>query len=194
MFNLILFGPPGAGKGTQSEYLIEKFGLTHLSTGDILRSEIAAKTPLGLKAKELMDQGNLVGDDVVIGMIQSKLESNKDAKGYIFDGFPRTKAQAEALDNLVNELGTSIHLLIALEVEEEELKDRLLKRGLESGRADDQNEEIIQNRIAEYNKKTLPIIEYYKAQGKYEGIQGMGSIDEIFLRICNAIKVETNVQ
>jgi len=194
MFNLILFGPPGAGKGTQSEYLIEKFGLIHLSTGDILRSEIAAKTPLGLKAKELMDQGNLVGDEVVIGMIQSKLESNKEAKGYIFDGFPRTKAQAEALDKLVNELGTSINLLIALEVEEEELKSRLLKRGLDSGRADDQNEEIIQNRIAEYNKKTLPIIEYYKEQGKYEGIEGMGSIEDIFIRICNAIKAETNVQ
>ena len=194
MFNLILFGPPGAGKGTQSEYLIEKFGLIHLSTGDILRSEVAAKTPLGLKAKELMDQGNLVPDEVVIDMIRTKLESNQEAKGYIFDGFPRTKAQAEALDNLVNELDMSINLLIALEVDEEELKNRLLKRGLDSGRADDQNEEIIQNRIVEYNKKTLPIIEYYKDQGKYEGIEGKGSIEEIFFRICNAIKAETNVQ
>lgn len=194
MFNLILFGPPGAGKGTQSEYVIEKFGLIHLSTGDILRSEVAAKTPLGIKAKELMDQGNLVGDDVVIGMIRSKLEKNIDAKGFIFDGFPRTKAQAEALDNLVSDLGTSINLLIALEVDEEELTNRLLKRGLDSGRADDQNEEIIKNRITEYNNKTFPIIDYYKKQGKYEGIKGIGSIEDIFNRICNAIATETNTQ
>jgi adenylate kinase len=194
MFNLILFGPPGAGKGTQSEYVIEKFGLIHLSTGDILRSEVAAKTPLGIKAKELMDQGNLVGDDVVIGMIRSKLEKNIDAKGFIFDGFPRTKAQAEALDNLVSELGTSINLLVALEVDEIELTNRLLKRGLDSGRADDQNEGIIKNRITEYNNKTLPIVDHYKQQGKYEGIKGVGTIEDIFNRICNAIETETNAQ
>jgi len=192
MYNLILFGPPGAGKGTQSEKLIEKYQLVHLSTGDILRSEVQAGTPLGIKAKELMNRGELVGDEVVIGMIRSKLESNPNAKGFIFDGFPRTTNQAIALDQLLEELGTSISIMLSLEVDKEELVKRLLSRGLESGRADDQNEEIINNRIVEYNNKTLPIIDYYQSQGKHEAIVGVGSVEEIFNRLSSAIQTEIN--
>lgn len=187
MFNLILFGPPGAGKGTQSEKLIEKYNLIHLSTGDILREEIAAQTKLGLQAKELMDRGDLVPDEVVIGMIRSKLESNPDATGFIFDGFPRTVAQAIALDGLMGELGTSITVLLALVVEEEELTKRLLNRGKDSGRSDDQDEEIIKNRILEYNNKTTPLIDYYRNQGKSQAVRGVGTIDEIFENICVTI-------
>jgi adenylate kinase len=192
MYNLILFGPPGAGKGTQSEKLIEKYQLVHLSTGDILRSEVEAGTPLGIKAKELMNRGELVGDEVVIGMIRSKLESNPNAKGFIFDGFPRTTNQAIALDQLLEELGTSISAMLSLEVEKEELVKRLLNRGLESGRADDQNEEVINNRIVEYNNKTMPIIDYYQRQGKHEAIVGVGSVEEIFNRLSSAIQIEIN--
>ena len=156
MLNIVLFGPPGAGKGTQSEKLIEKYQLVHLSTGDILRGEIAAGTELGLEAKKLMDEGALVPDEVVIGMISSKLDQNKGVKGFIFDGFPRTTAQAEALDSLLSEKSTSITTMLALEVDTEELTKRLLLRGKDSGRADDQNEEIIRNRISEYNNQTAP--------------------------------------
>lgn len=187
MFNLILFGPPGAGKGTQSEKLIEKYNLIHLSTGDILRGEIAARTELGLQAKDLMNRGDLVPDEVVIGMIRSKLESNPDATGFIFDGFPRTVAQAIALDGLMGELGTSITVLLALVVEEEELTKRLLNRGKDSGRSDDQDEEIIKNRILEYNNKTTPLIDYYRNQGKSQAVRGVGTIDEIFGNICVTI-------
>lgn len=183
MLNIVLFGPPGAGKGTQSALIIEKKGLVHLSTGDLLRAEIAAQTELGLKAKSLMDAGQLVPDEVVIGMIRSKLESNKDAKGFIFDGFPRTIAQAAALDNLLSDLGTAIFKMIALEVSEEELTKRLLLRGKDSGRADDSNEEIIKKRIEEYNNKTLPVAKYYSDQNKYRGIYGIGSVEEIFEKI-----------
>ena len=192
MYNLILFGPPGAGKGTQSEKLIEKFQLVHLSTGDILRSEVEASTPLGIKAKTLMDRGELVPDEVVIGMIRSKLESNSNAKGFIFDGFPRTTIQAIALDQLLEELGTSISAMLSLEVDKEELVKRLLNRGLDSGRADDQNEEVINNRIVEYNNKTMPIIDYYQNQGKHEAIVGIGSVEEIFNRLSSAIQTEIN--
>ena len=192
MYNLILFGPPGAGKGTQSEKLIDKFQLVHLSTGDILRSEVEAGTPLGIKAKTLMDRGELVPDEVVIGMIRSKLESNPNVKGFIFDGFPRTTNQAIALDQLLEELGTSISAMLSLEVEKEELVKRLLNRGLESGRADDQNEEVINNRIVEYNNKTMPIIDYYQNQGKHEAIVGVGSVEEIFNRLSSAIQTEIN--
>lgn len=187
MLNIVLFGPPGAGKGTQSEKLIEKYHLVHLSTGDILRAEIANQTQLGLEAKKFMDQGQLVPDEVVIGMIGVKLDQNKEARGFIFDGFPRTTAQAGALDKLLTGKGTSISGMLALEVEKQELVKRLLNRGKDSGRADDQNEEIIENRIAEYNKKTAPVIDYYAAQSKFHSIKGIGEIDEIFNSLCNAI-------
>jgi adenylate kinase len=187
MLNIVLFGPPGAGKGTQSEKLIEKFQLIHLSTGDLLRSEIEQQTELGLQAKLLMDKGELVPDAVVIGMIRSKLEHNQQANGFIFDGFPRTAAQAEALDNLLSEKNTNISCMLALEVDNEELTKRLLLRGQDSGRADDQNEEIIRNRIKEYNNKTAPLKEFYSAQNKFHAINGIGSIDEIFNALCSEI-------
>jgi adenylate kinase len=187
MLNIVLFGPPGAGKGTQSEKLIEKFQLIHLSTGDLLRSEIAQQTELGMQAKLLMDKGELVPDAVVIGMIRSKLEHNQQANGFIFDGFPRTAAQAEALDNLLSEKNTSINCMLALEVDNEELTKRLLLRGQDSGRADDQNEEIIRNRIKEYNNKTAPLKEFYSAQNKFHAVNGIGSIDEIFNALCAEI-------
>ena len=187
MLNLVLFGPPGAGKGTQSTKLIEKYQLVHLSTGDILRGEIAASTVLGMEAKKLMDQGILVPDEVVIGMIASKLDANKNAKGFIFDGFPRTTAQAEALDNLLTEKKTSISMMLALEVDDEELTRRLLRRGKDSGRADDQNEEVVRKRIVEYNTKTAPLKDYYSKQNKFISIQGTGSVDTIFTALCGKI-------
>ncbi|MCG6186117.1 adenylate kinase [Maribellus maritimus] len=187
MLNLVLFGPPGAGKGTQAEFLINSFGLNHLSTGDLLRSEIAAGTELGLEAKSYMDKGELVPDEVVIGMIKSKLESNKDAKGFIFDGFPRTVEQAKALDKLLKENDTPISGMLSLEVEKQELINRLLSRGKVSGRADDQDQSVIENRINVYNKKTLPLIEYYKPQGKHFGINGMGTIEEIAGRLKEVV-------
>ncbi|RVU02014.1 adenylate kinase [Mucilaginibacter limnophilus] len=183
MLNLVLFGPPGAGKGTQSQKLIEKYGLIHLSTGDLLRSEIAQGTELGLEAKKLMDQGLLVPDAVVIGMISNKLDANKDAKGFIFDGFPRTVAQAEALDTLLESKGSAISGMVALEVGDDELERRLLLRGKDSGRPDDQNPEIIRKRIKEYNDKTTPVAGYYKAQDKFTSINGIGSIEDIFSAI-----------
>lgn len=187
MLNLVLFGPPGAGKGTQSENLISKYGLVHLSTGDILRSEIDRGTALGKKAKEIMDKGELVSDDIVIGMIESKLDDNTNAKGFIFDGFPRTTAQAIALDDLLQKKGTGISGMLALEVDDEELTKRLLKRGESSGRADDRNEEVIRRRIQEYNTKTLPLKTFYSEQGKFHSIAGIGTIDEIFKSLVDRI-------
>ncbi len=187
MLNLVLFGPPGAGKGTQSIKLIEKYQLIHLSTGDILRAEIANSTALGLEAKKLMDQGILVPDEVVIEMISSKLDANKGAKGFIFDGFPRTTAQAKALDTLLQHKNTAISMMLALDVQDEELTRRLLKRGLDSGRADDQNEEIVRKRIVEYTTKTAPLKEYYSTQGKFCSINGAGSVDTIFSSLCEKI-------
>jgi adenylate kinase len=180
MLNIVLFGPPGAGKGTQSQLLINRYGLVHLSTGDLLRTEIARGTELGVKAKEIMDKGILVSDDIVIGMIENKLDANSSAAGFIFDGFPRTKAQAEALDDLLQKKGTAISCMIALEVPEKELITRLLDRGKESGRADDQDEATIRKRIEEYNNKTLPLKEYYSEQGKFHSIEGVGTINDIF--------------
>ncbi|WP_207507504.1 adenylate kinase [Telluribacter humicola] len=187
MLNLVLFGPPGAGKGTQSEKIIDKHKLVHLSTGDLLRSEIKAGTELGLQAKTLMDQGILVPDEVVIGMIDNKLKENKEAAGFIFDGFPRTVKQAEALDNLLHSYNEQITVMVALVVDEEELAKRLLLRGATSGRPDDQNVDLIRKRIQEYNEKTTPVADYYRQQGKYVGVDGIGEIDEIFITICNAI-------
>jgi adenylate kinase len=187
MLNLILFGPPGAGKGTQAEFLIDSYHLIHLSTGDLLRSEIAGQTRLGLEAKAFMDKGELVPDVVVIGMIKSKLESSKDARGFIFDGFPRTVDQAKALDNLLNENETPVCGMLSLEVERQELINRLLGRGLISGRSDDQDQSVIENRINVYNEKTAPLIAYYQAQGKHFGINGMGTIPEIAERLKTTV-------
>lgn len=187
MFNLILFGPPGSGKGTQSEKLIARYGLKHLSTGDLLRSEIAHKTPLGLEAKKIMDKGQLVPDEVVIGMISSALDTNPDAKGFLFDGFPRTAAQAEALDKLLELKHTSIGVMLALDVSEEELVKRLLKRGQTSDRSDDTNENVIRERIAVYHSKTSAVADYYKAFDKVVLLKGEGSVEEIFERLCKEI-------
>lgn len=191
MLNLVLFGPPGAGKGTQSEKLLEKYGLVHLSTGDILRGEMKAGTELGLKAKSLIEAGNLVPDEVVIGMIGNKISENLDGNGFIFDGFPRTQAQAEALDVLLSDKGTAVSVMLSLEVEEAELVTRLLERGKSSGRADDANEDTIKNRISVYNKETSVLVDFYAAQNKHVGIQGVGAIDEIFNKLCGAIDTLT---
>ncbi|MHA4809177.1 adenylate kinase [Flavitalea flava] len=187
MFNLILFGPPGSGKGTQSERLISKYGLKHLSTGDILRSEIAGQTPLGLAAKSFMDKGQLVPDEVVIEMISSALDNNPKANGFLFDGFPRTNAQAEALDKLLTQKGTSIAIVLALEVSENELVKRLLNRGLTSGRTDDVDEDVIRARYGEYQKKTAAVAEHYKKYDKVVHIEGEGNIDEIFESLSKEI-------
>lgn len=187
MLNLVLFGPPGAGKGTQSQKLLDKYGLVHLSTGDVLRQEIKNQSELGKEAKSFMDKGELVPDRVIIGMVDSIIEKNKDANGFIFDGFPRTTPQAEALDELLNNKGTPITAMIALEVEHEELVKRLLERGKISGRSDDQNMDTIENRINVYHKETAPLIDYYRKQDKFYAVPGMGSIDEIFERLCHVI-------
>lgn len=187
MFNLILFGPPGSGKGTQSEKLIAKYGLKHLSTGDLLRSEIAQQTALGLEAKKIMDKGQLVPDEVVIGMISSALDTNPDAKGFLFDGFPRTAAQAEALDKLLTIKKTSINVMLALQVGEEELVKRLLKRGETSDRSDDTNENVIRERIAVYHSKTTVVADYYKIFDKVVMLKGEGTVDEIFAGLCHEI-------
>jgi adenylate kinase len=187
MFNIILFGPPGSGKGTQSEKLIAAYGLKHLSTGDLLRSEIANKTPLGLEAKSIMDRGQLVPDEVVVGMISSALDNNPQAKGFLFDGFPRTVAQSEALDKLLRLKNTEIGVVLALEVGEEELVSRLLNRGLTSGRSDDTNESVIRARITEYRNKTTVVADYYRQFDKVVNVPGEGSVDEIFGSLCSEI-------
>ena len=188
MLNIVLFGPPGAGKGTQSQNLINKYALVHLSTGDILRGEISSGTSLGLAAKKLMDEGLLVPDEVVIGMISNKLDQNQEAKGFIFDGFPRTVAQAEALDQLLVSKQSAISGMIALEVDQEELEKRLLARGKESGRPDDQNPEIIKKRVQEYTSKTAQVANYYQAQNKFYTVKGIGSIEGIFENIAKVVE------
>jgi adenylate kinase len=187
MFNLILFGPPGSGKGTQSEKLIEKYGLIHLSTGNLLREEIANKTPLGIEAKKFMDKGQLVPDEVVIGMIDSSLEHHKNANGFLFDGFPRTVAQAKALDKLLDLKKTTISSVLALEVNDEELVKRLLNRGKTSGRSDDTDEAVIRKRLTVYNNETAPVAEHYKKAKKFQAVKGEGTIDEIFSWLSEAI-------
>lgn len=186
MFNLILFGPPGSGKGTQSEKLIERYELKHISTGDLLRSEIANNTELGISAKAYMDKGHLVPDEVVIGMINNALNVHSSIKGVIFDGFPRTLPQAEALDKLLEKRNDAIKKVIFLEVEEEELINRLTKRGEVSGRSDD-NRETIQKRIVEYRTKTEPVGAYYDTQCKLARIPGIGNVDDIFSSICKVL-------
>ena len=183
MLNIVLFGPPGAGKGTQSERLIEKYGLTHLSTGDIFRANIKGESELGLLAKSYMDKGHLVPDSVTIDMLRAEVLKSNSSKGYIFDGFPRTTAQAEALDEFLQSIDTLISVMLALDVEENELKNRLLKRAEVSGRADDADTTIIENRIAVYNKETAPVKNYYDSQNKLISISGIGTIDEITQRL-----------
>jgi len=189
MKNIVLFGPPGAGKGTQALKLKEKYNLMHLSTGDILRNEIKNGTELGNKAKAFMDKGELVPDELVIDMIENCLSQNQDANGFIFDGFPRTTEQARALDKLLQKHNTEIDKMLSLEVDDEELVDRIIKRGRDSGREDDKNESVIFNRIITYNKKTAPLKEYYNEQGKYYRVNGVGSLDEITKRLTDQIGV-----
>lgn len=184
MFNIILFGPPGSGKGTQSDKLVAKYGLVHLSTGNLLREEISQQTPLGMAAKSFIDKGQLVPDEVVIGMVDSYFDKHSEAKGFLFDGFPRTVAQAVALDKLLDLKKTEIAAVLALQVSEEELVKRLLNRGKTSGRSDDTNEEVIKKRFAVYLNETTPVAEHYKLADKFVAIPGEGTVDGIFEALC----------
>ena len=187
MINLILFGPPGSGKGTQAAKLVEKYNLVHISTGDLFRYEMGNNTPLGLEAKSYIEKGELVPDSVTIGMLKNKVDANPGAEGFIFDGFPRTIPQAEALDNLLTGMDTSVSALISLDVDDEEITQRILLRGKTSGRADDNDESIIRNRIEVYKSETTPVYDYYAQSDKSMKINGIGSIEEIFSRLCMAI-------
>lgn len=187
MLNIVLFGPPGAGKGTQSENLIEKYNLTHLSTGDLFRKHLGEGTDLGKLARKYMDEGKLVPDEVVIGMVETKIQEMPDSNGFIFDGFPRTVAQAEALDKVLGDLGLKISGMIALDVPEDVLKSRIRERGKTSGRVDDQDEAKIATRIKVYLDETLPVAGYYEKQNKFTKIHGVGTIEEIFSNISKVI-------
>jgi len=187
MFNIIILGPPGAGKGTQSAMLLEKYNLVHLSTGDVFRSNIKGETELGILAKSFIDKGELVPDEVTIAMVEDFLKTTKESNGFIFDGFPRTISQGEALSKILMQLDTNIHAVLALEVEENELVSRLLERGKVSGRTDDQSEDKIRNRFAEYNNKTEPLLEFYAAKNVLHRINGLGEIDDIFNSLCTAV-------
>ena len=187
MLNIILFGPPGAGKGTQSENIIEKYDLIHISTGDLFRKHMGEGTKLGILAQEYIDEGNLVPDELVIRMVEFKIKSESKAKGFLFDGFPRTVAQAIALDAMLKASDLPINIMLALVVNDDEIKTRLRLRGKTSGRADDQNDERINNRIRIYKKETIPVADYYNKQSKYKGINGVGRINEIFNDICMSI-------
>ena len=188
MLNIVLFGAPGCGKGTQSELLENKFGLAHISTGEIIRREIASATPLGVEMQAYIGRGELAPDAVVIGMVENYLAENKDIKGTIFDGFPRTTAQAEAFDAMLKKMGDDVDIMIYMDVPEEELVRRILLRGKDSGRADDASEDVIRNRIAVYNQQTAIVAEYYRAQGKYVAVPSLGTIEEVFERIASEIK------
>lgn len=188
MLNIVLFGPPGAGKGTQSAELIKKHNLHHLSTGDIFRANIGGGTELGKLAKSYIDKGNLVPDEVTINMLKSEVEKNEGVEGFIFDGFPRTAAQAEALDQFLATKNTQVSAMLALDVPEEELKERLKKRALDSGRADDADPKVIENRISVYKNETAPVKDFYEKQGKYHAINGLGSIEEITNRLMTTVE------
>ena len=185
--NLVLFGPPGAGKGTQSEKIIERYNLTHISTGDLFRKHLGEKTALGLEAQRYMDNGKLVPDQIVIGMVDDKIKSTPDTNGFIFDGFPRTVPQAEALDELLTSASESISVMISLEVPENELKQRLRNRAKISGRTDDQDDAKIQTRIDEYREKTIPVASFYDQQSKLVTINGVGQIEDIFSNISQVL-------
>ena len=187
MLNIILFGPPGSGKGTQAKKLVAHYDLVHISTGDLFRQEMQNETPLGKEAKEYMSKGELVPDSVTIGMLKNAVDARPDAQGFIFDGFPRTIAQAEALDTLLMERGWNISGLVALDVPDEEIIQRILLRGKSSGRPDDNDAEVIRNRIAVYKKETSQVFDYYAANGKSHAVNGLGTIDEIFVRLCDVI-------
>jgi len=185
--NIVLFGPPGAGKGTQSSRIIEKYGLIHISTGDILRAERKEGTRLGKRANGFIDKGELVPDEVVIEMVANKINENLDARGFIFDGFPRTVAQGKALDEILNKSDNPIKKMISMEVDEDELTKRLLLRGETSGRIDDQDEATIRNRFKVYNAETLPLKDFYQEQGKFAGVNGMNDIEKVFEDICELL-------
>ena len=186
MLNIVIFGAPGSGKGTQSEFIVEKYGINHVSTGDVLRGEMKNGTELGKIAKGYMDEGKLLPDDLIVDMLASKLDSFEGSKGVIFDGFPRTIAQAEALKKMLAARGQEVSVMLDLEVPEDELMVRLIKRGQETGRADD-NEETIKNRLVVYHSQTAPVIDWYKNDGKYQHIDGVGSMERIFADSCTAI-------
>ena len=191
MFNLVIFGAPGSGKGTQSEKLIDRYGLTHISTGDVLRKEIAAGSELGKIADSYISKGQLIPDDLMVDILASEFDRLRpESKGFIFDGFPRTSPQAEALKKMLEDRGEEVHSVIGLEVADEELMERLIKRGAESGRSDD-NPETIGNRLKVYHSTTSPLRDYYTAEGTYRAIQGSGRVDEIFSRITEAIESQT---
>ncbi len=187
MLNLILFGPPGSGKGTQAAKLIEKYNLLHISTGDLFRAEISNGTALGLEAKSFIDKGALVPDSVTVNMLKSKMEQHPTVQGVIFDGFPRTIPQAEALDEMLKSKGTEVSLLLSLLVDDSEIISRIVKRGASSGRTDDTDPEIIQNRINTYKSQTTPVADYYSKFGKTKTVEGVGSVDEIFESLCAEI-------
>ena len=188
MYNLILFGPPGSGKGTQSARIAEKYNLVHTSTGDIFRKEIRNGSPLGLKVQSIIEKGELVPDDLLVDILRSALKRAVGSSGFVLDGFPRTIRQAEDLDKLLSEIGESVSLVIALDVDEEEVVTRLLKRAQLEGRKDD-TEEVIRNRMNVYHSQTHPLMEYYDKQGKFQSIHGIGSIDDIFADICKVIDI-----
>lgn len=192
MVNIVLFGPPGSGKGTQSAKIIARYGLIHVATGDLFREHLRNETDLGKKAQSYMDQGILVPDQLVIDMVERKMDNHKDAVGFIFDGFPRTVPQAEALDELLDKHQTDINCTISLDVDEEELKKRIKLRSLTSGRSDDQSMEKINKRIEVYKEETIPVANYYESQGKLHKVEGIGTIDQIFSDICSVIDAQIN--
>lgn len=186
MINLVIFGPPGAGKGTQSEKLIQKYGFVHISTGDLFRWHTKNDTPLGKRVKEIMNSGALVPDEITISMLKEELDKNPGAKGFLFDGFPRTVAQAEALDKFMKDNKTAIHHVVALDVTEQEVRNRIAKRRTTENRADDE-EEKLNKRITEYFNKTIHVLPYYEKQGRLTTVYGIGQVDEIFSKICSVI-------